>query len=80
MLKSIGAFVFVRRRVGRLWEDPFIWEAPLYFPDRSVVSVNVIAHIWIADQCHIVEKNIVTLYKSRVTNTHVTSSNVRYIA
>ena len=30
MLKSIGAFVFVRCRVGgRFWEGP-LWEAPLY--------------------------------------------------
>ena len=31
MLKSIGAFVFVRCRVGgRFWEGP-LWEAPLYY-------------------------------------------------
>ena len=42
MLKSIGAFVFVRCRVGgRFWEGP-LWEAPLYYSVGIYTSYTII--------------------------------------
>ena len=48
MLKSIGAFVFVRCRVGgRFWEGP-LWEAPLYF---TIVSKSYIELSFLECSC-----------------------------
>ena len=58
MLKSIGAFVFGRCRVGgRFWEGP-LWEAPLY-----IIIIDVCKSFFCENQGFTLQ-SIETLFKS----------------